>query len=130
MGGGTLGSRIIQAMERVAVSRMDGYSRYGSDTFKQLYAYGVLDPSPIQLHRTGFGSQWGVGGWLLFPFLRRAGAEVEARLRQRVADELTTTFASRYTRTVGLAGALDPDAIRSYQRKTTGEKYLIDPTLD
>lgn len=129
IGGGTLGSRILQAMEQVATGKLTEYSRYGSDTYKQLYVYGALDPSPLQLNRTGFGMSWGVGGWLLFPFLRKAGPEVAARLRQRVADELTTTFASHYTQVIGLAQALQPEVMRAYQKKATGEKYLIDPTL-
>ena len=49
-------------------------------------------------------------------------------MRKRVVDELTTTFASHYTRTISLAEALDPDVLRAYERKATGEKYLIDPT--
>ncbi|GGB38228.1 NADH oxidoreductase [Sphingomonas metalli] len=129
IGGGTLGGDILAAMERAAVRGMTEYSRYGSDTFKQLYVYGALDLAPLTLNRLAFGFRWSVSGWLLFPFLQRAGAEVAARLRARVAAELTTTFASRYSRTIGLADALDPDTLRAYERKATGEKVLIDPTL-
>lgn len=128
IGGGTLGSEILQAMERAAVRRMTGYNRYGSDTFKQLYIYGALDVAPTTLNRLTFGFQWSVSGWLLFPFLRKAGPEVGNRLRKRVVDELTTTFASSYTRTIGLAEALQADVLLACQRKATGEKYLIDPT--
>lgn len=127
IGGGALGSTILQAMEQAAVERMQNYNRYGSDMFKQLYVYGALDRSPIELHRLSFGFQWSVSGWLLFPFLRKAGREVEERLRRRVADELTTTFASHYTRTISLADALRPDILRTYSRLATGEKFLIDP---
>ena len=49
-------------------------------------------------------------------------------MRARVAAELTTTFASRYTATIGLAEAIEPDTIRAYARWATGEKYLIDPS--
>jgi NADPH:quinone reductase-like Zn-dependent oxidoreductase len=129
IGGGTLGSDIMQAMERAAVARMTGYSRYGSDVFKQLYIYGALDLSPTSLNRLAFGFQWSVSGWLLTPFLQKAGPELGGRLRKRVADELTTTFASHYTRTIGLAEALQPDILRAYERKATGEKFLIDPTI-
>lgn len=128
IGGGTLGSDIMRAMERAAVSRMTEYSRYGSTTLKQLYAYGALDLSPMVLDRLGFGFQWSVSGWLLTPFLQAAGAETVMRLRRRVFDELTSTFATQYTRTIGLAEALQPDVLRDYNRKATGEKYLIDPT--
>ncbi|MGJ3648937.1 zinc-binding dehydrogenase [Sphingomonas sp. GlSt437] len=128
IGGGTLGSDILQAMERAAVQRMSEYSRYGSNTFKHLYIYGGLDLSPIVLNRITFGFGWSVSGWLLFPFLQKAGPETAQRMRQRVVDELTTTFASSYTRVIGLAEALDPDVLRAYERKATGEKFLIDPT--
>lgn len=128
IGGGTLASEIMQAMERAAVRTMPDYNRYGSDVFKQLYIYGALDVSPTVLNRLAFGFQWSVSGWLLFPFLRKAGREVGERLRKRVQDELMTTFASRYTRVIGLAEALEPDVLRSYERKATGEKFLIDPT--
>ncbi|AUW58729.1 NADH oxidase [Sphingobium sp. SCG-1] len=129
IGGGTLGSDILSSMERAAVSTMTEYSRYGSDKSKQLYIYGALDPAPAVFNRLAFGFQWNAGGWLLFPYLRRAGEQVATRLRKRVIDELTTTFASKYTRVIGLAEALQPDVLRAYERKATGEKFLIDPTL-
>lgn len=128
IGGGSIGSDIVQAMERAASRTMTEYSRYGSNSFKQLYIYGALDLSPTVLNRLSFGFQWSVSGWLLTPFLQKAGQETAARLRQRVVDELTTTFASHYTRTIGLAEALDPEVLRAYERKATGEKFLIDPT--
>lgn len=129
IGGGKLGSEIISAMERAAVRRMTGYSRYGSDVLKQLYIYGALDVAPITLDRLSFGYQWSVSGWLVHTFLRKAGREVEERLRKRVFSELTTTFASHYTRVIGLAEALNSEILRAYQRKATGEKFLINPTL-
>jgi NADPH2:quinone reductase len=116
-------------MECAAVRNMTTYNRYGSDIFKQLYIYGALDVGPTTLNRLAFGFQWSVSGWLLFPFLQKAGSAVSERLRQRIVDELTTTFASAYTRVIGLAEALQPDVLRTYQRKATGEKFLIDPTL-
>lgn len=130
IGGGGLGGDIMRAMEKGAVNRMTEYSRYGSTQFKQLYVYGALDPSPMVLDRLAFGFQWSVSGWLLTPFLQKAGAGTTARLRKRVFDELTTTFATRYTRTIGLADALKPEVLQAYERKATGEKFLIDPTLN
>lgn len=129
VGGGTLASDIMQAMESAAARSLTTYTRYGSDTFKQLHIYGALDVGPTILNRLAFGYQWGVSGWLLFPFLQKAGQAVSQRLRQRVLDELTTTFASAYTRTIGLAEALEPDVLQAYQRKATSEKFLIDPTM-
>jgi NADPH:quinone reductase-like Zn-dependent oxidoreductase len=128
IGGGTLGSRILQSMERAALAKAGGYSRYGSTVFKELYIYGILDMAPTSLHRLHFGYEWRVSGWLLTPFLRKIGPEAEQRLRARVVDELMTTFASHYTRVIGLAEALEPGVLRAYERKATGEKYLIDPT--
>ncbi|MET3710702.1 NADPH:quinone reductase-like Zn-dependent oxidoreductase [Sphingomonas trueperi] len=127
IGGGTLGSDILQAMEAAAVRKMTEYSRYGSEQFKQLYIYGALDMAPTTLNRLAFGFQWSVSGWLLTPFLRRAGMATLGAMRQRILAELTTTFASRYTRTIGLAETLQPDVLRAYERKATGEKFLIDP---
>ncbi|QXQ05094.1 zinc-binding dehydrogenase [Sphingosinicellaceae bacterium] len=127
IGGGKLAGQILAAMETAANRTPGTYNRYGSTTFKQLYIYGALDLGPTILNRT-FGFSWSLSGWLLFPFLQKAGAEVAARLRQRVVDELTTTFSSHYTATIGLAEALNPEVLMAYQRKATGEKYLIDPS--
>jgi NADPH:quinone reductase len=126
-GGGTLASQILSGMEQAA-SATDGagYSRYGSTVHKQVYIYGGLDTGPTTLTRN-FGMAWGIGGWLLTPFLVGAGAEVVARLRARVAAELTTTFASTYTREVSLAGMLRPEAFNAYNRRATGEKFLVTP---
>lgn len=128
IGGGTIGSDIVQAMEQAANRTAAEYSRYGSDTFKQLYIYGALDLSPTVLNRLAYGFQWSVSGFLLTPWMRKAPKETVQRMRQRVLDELTTTFASHYTATIGLAEALDPEVLKAYERKATGEKYLIDPT--
>ncbi len=128
IGGGTLVSHILGSMEAAANANATEYSRYGSTVHKQLYIYGGLDRGPTELVRN-FGMAWGIGGFLLTPFLQKAGLEVMLRLRQRVIDELTTTFASHYTDTVSLAGAIDPDAIRKYARQATGEKFLIRPTM-
>jgi NADPH:quinone reductase len=102
------------------------YSRYGSDVHKQVYVYGALDPRPIELRRR-FGFAWGIGGWLLTPFLARTSGEVLVRLRQRVADELTTTFASLYTEQISLRQALDVETLQRYSRQATAEKFLLRP---
>ncbi|MCR5874399.1 hypothetical protein LRS10_09610 [Phenylobacterium sp. J426] len=125
IGGGKQGSQILSAME-IAASRGAAYSRYGSNTFKQLYIYGGLDTGPTELTRN-FGFSWGVNGFLLTPFLAKIGADAAQKLRQRVASELKTTFASHYTAEIGLAEALDIETLRAYARRATGEKYLINP---
>ena len=126
IGGGTLASQILGGMEQAANATATQYSRYGSSVHKQVYIYGSLDTSPTVLTRS-FGMAWGVGGWLLTPFLASAGAETIGRLRARVAAELTTTFASTYTQEVSLAGLLKPEAFDSYLKKATGEKFLVTP---
>ncbi len=126
IGGGKLAGQILTCMEAAASATGAPYSPYGSTTHKQVYVYGGLDRSPIVLARS-FGMAWGVGGWLLFPFLQRIGPEASQKLRQRVAAEIKTTFASNYTREVSLAEALTLEAISVYGRQATGEKYLINP---
>jgi NADPH:quinone reductase len=125
-GGGTLASQILSGMEQAANATAAEYSRYGSSVHKQVYIYGGLDTGPTTLTRD-FGMAWGVGGWLLTPFLQSIGAEGFGRLRARVAAELTTTFASAYTREVSLAGMLRPDAFHAYVKRATGEKFLVAP---
>ena len=125
IGGGPLASRILAAME-AAISAGGAFSRYGSSVHKQVYIYGGLDRGPTELTRS-FGMAWGVGGWLLTPFLQKVGPQKVADMRRRVVAGLTTTFASHYTDEVSLAGALQLDAIAVYSRQATGKKYLIRP---
>ncbi|HEY1929446.1 MAG TPA: zinc-binding dehydrogenase [Caulobacteraceae bacterium] len=129
IGGGRLASQILTAMEAAQNRKGGAFSRYGSTTHKQVYIYGGLDLSPTELTR-GYGMAWGLGGWLLTPFLQKIGPAGAQALRERVAREITTTFASHYTRTISLSEALQPDVIAAYNRKTTGEKFLIDPSRD
>ena len=126
VGGGTLASQILTGMEAAASPAAGAYSRYGSSIHKQVYIYGGLDRSPTELTR-GFGMAWGIGGWLLTPFLQRIGPEGAERMRRQVAAGLKTTFASNYTDQVSLAGALSVDAVTVYGRQATGLKYLIRP---
>ena len=124
-GGGKLAGQVLGAMES-ALSRGAAFNRYGSDTHKQVYIYGGLERTPTTLDRN-FGMAWGIGGWLLPPFLQRVGPEVGQRLRERVASEITTTFASHYTSRVSLADALKLENVAAYGRQATGEKTLITP---
>jgi NADPH2:quinone reductase len=126
IGGGTLVSQMLTGMEVASTAVEGGYSRYGSTTHKQVYIYGGLDRGPTVLNRS-FGMAWGIGGWLLTPFLQSIGPQKFQALRQRVAAELSTTFASSYTKEVSLAEALQPEAFDVYARASTGEKYLIAP---
>jgi len=125
-GGGRLASQILTCMEAAANRNASGYSRYGSTVHKQVYIYGGLDRSPTELTRN-FGMAWGIGGWLLTPFLARIGPEETNRLKQRVADEIRTTFASHYAKEVSLKEALTLEAVGVYGKQATGEKYLINP---
>ncbi len=127
IGGGKLANQILTAMEAAAARKATGFSRYGSTIHKQVYIYGGLDTGPTELTR-GFGMAWGVGGWLLTPFLQKIGPAETQALRERVAREITTTFASHYSRTISLYEALQPDIAAAYNRRATGEKFLIDPS--
>jgi NADPH2:quinone reductase len=127
IGGGRLAGQILGAMEAALNRSAKEYSRYGSTTHKQVYLYGGLDTGPTELVRN-FGMSWGMGGWLLFPFLQRIGADAAQALKARVAAGLKTTFASHYTRTVSLANALQAEAIADYGRRATASKVLIDPS--
>jgi NADPH:quinone reductase-like Zn-dependent oxidoreductase len=126
IGGGKLAGDILNCMEIAINKSAKEYSRYGSSVHKQVYVYGALDIRPIELPR-GFGMAWGVGGWLLTPFLQKIGPADIGRLRQRVVSELKTTFASHYTKVVSLQEALDPANIAVYAKRATGEKFLINP---
>ena len=126
IGGGKLAGQILGAMEAAANRNAKEYSRYGSTTHKQVYLYGGLDSGPTEFIRN-FGMTWGMGGWLLFPFLQKIGPAAAQVLKQRVAAELKTTFASRYAKEVSLAEALQPDMIAVYGQRNTGAKFLINP---
>lgn len=126
IGGGKLAGQILTAMEAALGMKAQEYSRYGSTTHKQVYIYGRLDTGPTELVGN-VGMAWGVGGWLLFPFLQKIGPADAQRLRERVVAELKTTFASHYARTLSLAEALRPETIAVYGQRATGQKYLINP---
>jgi NADPH2:quinone reductase len=128
-GGGPLAGQILSGMEAALGRTAREYSRYGSTTHKQVYLYGRLDTRATEIN-VNFGMAWGIGGWLLFPFLQKIGPEAAQRLKQRVAAELRTTFASRYAREVSLAEMLQPDMIAVYGRRATGEKFLLNPDKD
>ena len=126
IGGGKMASSILTAMEAAATQTAAEFSRYGSNVHKQVYIYGGLDRGPTELTR-GFGMAWGVGGWLLPPFLQKIGPEAAQKLRERVAAEVKTTFASSYVAEISLAEALSPKSIAVYGKQATGEKYLVRP---
>jgi NADPH:quinone reductase-like Zn-dependent oxidoreductase len=127
IGGGKLAGQILTCMEVAANKTAKEYSRYGSNVFKQVYIYGSLNTGPTELSRA-FGLTWAVGGWLLTPFLQKIGPADIGRLRQRVASELKTTFASHYTQVVSLQEALQLSNIAIYNKRSTGEKFLINPS--
>ena len=124
--GGKLPGQILAAMEIAANKTATEYSRYGSDVYKQVYIYGGLDMSPTILNRS-FGLQWGLGGWLLTPMIGRIGMERFQQMRERVARDINTTFASHYTQEISLAEMMQPEIIRGYAKQATGEKYLVNP---
>jgi len=127
LGGGRIAGQILGCMEAVASRTVTEYSRYGSTVHKQVYIYGGLDPRPTEFTRN-FGMTWGMGGWLLFPFLQKIGPQALHALKQRVAAGLTTTFASAYAGEVSLTEALRPEMIARYGARSTGSKYLLNPS--
>src|SRR5881396_3262778 len=126
IGGGKLAGQILTCMEMAINKTAKEFSRYGSTTHKQVYIYGSLNTAPVELTRN-YGTAWGVGGWLLTPFLQKAGRPEQARLRERVVNSLKTTFASHYTKVVSLTEALELKNIAAYTKRATGEKFLINP---
>ena len=127
-GGGELANQILVAMEAAANETATEYSRYGSTQDKQVYIYGGLERRTTTLTRS-YGMQWGVGGWLLTPFLQKVGRERAGELRQRVADEIKTTFASSYAQEISLDQALELDVLKTYALQATGQKFLVNPSL-
>jgi NADPH2:quinone reductase len=128
IGGGKLAGQILAAMETSLSSKAGAYSRYGSSTHKQVYIYGRLSMEPTIL-TAAYGMAWGVGGFLIMPYLQKIGSAEAEKLRNRVVAELKTTFASHYTNTISLREALDLETLKDYNRKATGTKYLINPSL-
>ncbi len=126
IGGGRIAGQILTAIEQAALRTATTYSRYGSSVHKQVYIYGGLDRGPTEFTRA-FGLSWGLGGWLLTNFLERVGPEVASRLNKRVADEITTTFASHYAKTISLPQMLSLAEIAVYGKQATGEKFLVNP---
>jgi NADPH2:quinone reductase len=127
VGGGSIVAELLLAMENGALSRMSQYSPYGSMEKKQVYIYGHLDSSPGTLFHGSYGMSWGVGGWAMPWILQRIGQERTEALRNRILNNLKTTFATRYTKTVSLADMLSRDVMLGFHRQATGEKYLLDP---
>ena len=128
VGGGETAGQLLMAMESALIAKGTPATGYGTSVHKQVYIYGGLDTGPIVLDRR-FGFSWGVAGWLLTPFLGTLSPEDHMRLRGRVVEGLTTTFASSYSDEVSLDGLLDPTTAQGYARQATGQKYLVRPQL-
>lgn len=128
IGGGTLASTILVAMETAAGKRGEEFSVYGSTTHKQIYQYGRLDTGPTTL-TGGYGLFWGVSGWLLTPHIQKVGMEKFMAMRARVMEERNGIFASQYTQEISLADMVDADIVKAYHAKATGTKYLVNPSL-
>lgn len=127
IGGGRLAGQLLSAMEGAINRSITGFNRYGSSTHKQVYIYGSLDRGTTELKRD-FGMAWSLGGWLLFPFLAKVGAETADRMKARVVSEIRTTFASHYTKEISLAQAVRLEEVAVYGAQATGTKVLINPT--
>ena len=123
---GELPGQILTAMEVAANKNSEQYSRYGSETYKQVYIYGGLDQNPTILKRS-YGMSWGLGGWLLTPMLGKIGMERIQEMRERIAKEIKTTFASKYAGEISFEEMLQPEIINSYAKQSTGNKFLVNP---
>jgi NADPH:quinone reductase len=129
VGGGPLAGQILRAMEVAASKNVKTYSRYGSTVHKQVYLYGGLDPRPTELVRD-YGMAWGIGGWLVMNFMQKVGPAAVAKLKERIASELRTTFLSKYSREISLAEILQLEVIAAYRKRETGQKYLVNPNKE
>ncbi|MFZ8198381.1 zinc-binding dehydrogenase [Alteromonas portus] len=126
IGGGELVSDILTMMEASGSKDAKGFNTYGSDSNKQVYIYGGLDFSPTILNRA-YGMTWSIGGWLLMRFLGKLDKKRVGELYKKVAMEISTTFASSYSKELSLEEALQPENVALYNAKKTGTKYLIVP---
>jgi NADPH:quinone reductase len=129
VGGGPLAGQILKSMELAAEKPPKTYSRYGSTVHKQAYLYGGLDPRPTELVRD-YGMAWGIGGWLVMNFMQKVGPAVVAKLKERIASELRTTFLSKYSNEISLADVLQLEVIAAYRKRETGQKYLVNPNKE
>jgi NADPH:quinone reductase len=129
VGGGPLAGQILRSMEVAASKNIKTYSRYGSTVHKQVYLYGGLDPGPTELVRD-YGMAWGIGGWLVMSFMQKVGPAVVAKLKERIASELRTTFLSKYSNEISLADMLQLEVITAYRKRETGRKYLVNPNKE
>jgi len=129
IGGGPLAGQILRAMEMAAGKTIKTYSRYGSTVHKQVYLYGGLDTRPTELVRD-YGMSWGIGGWLVMNFMQKVGPAVVAKLKERIASELQTTFLSKYSNEISLVDMLQLEVIAAYRKRETGQKYLVNPNKE
>ena len=127
IGGGTMAGELLEAMEDVARARMPIYSTYGSPDPKQVFLYGHLDASPLVLDHLRYGMFWDLRLWAMPGTMARVGPARVLQLRRRALDGIRSTFASHFTREIGLAELLDPEVLRSCARLATNKKYLIVP---
>jgi NADPH:quinone reductase len=124
IGGGPLLSQILTAMEIVNLRQSSAFSRYGSSRLKQVYVYGLLDPSP-KIIEGNIGTAWSVAGWLMSWSLEKFAIETITRMRKRVTDGLKTTFATHYGAEISLRELLHPEMVKRYTKAGTGKKFLV-----
>ncbi len=128
IGGGKLASYILTAMEQAAAKRGAEFSVYGSTVHKQVYIYGRLDTGETILGG-GLGLYWGVGGWLLTPHLEQVGMERMMEMRMYSVEERNGIFNSEYSSEISLLDMINPEIAKGYEKKATGEKVLVNPSL-
>jgi NADPH:quinone reductase-like Zn-dependent oxidoreductase len=129
VGGGPLASQILSAMERHALTRVQGYNRYGSKVRKQVYFYGGMDARRSELDLRAYGMSWSVGGWLIFDELAQMAPERKDALRARISKDMLTTFACEFAGELSLSDLLVPANLERIAARSTGQKYLINPSI-
>ena len=129
IGGGELAGQLLNAMHNVFSDDRGNLPTLNTGLRKQLYIYGGLDRSPTVIKRS-FGLDWGIDGFLLDTYLREMGRTEIERLRNIVASNLTTIFASSYEEEISMTEALNAEALIRMSELRTGGKYLLNPSLD
>src|SRR5207302_1641911 len=122
----------LTALGFVETMRREGHTALAntaaaSNLGQMLVRICLKDGVPLLNIVRSFGTAWGVGGWLMTPFMQSLEPAKVAALKHRIAAELTTTFASSHSKQVSLSEALRLPAVTAYAKRATGAKYLVVP---
>lgn len=62
-------------------------------------------------------------------FLQKADKDTMIALKNWIVQDISTTFVTQYKDVISLENALTPEFAKEYSRKSTGNKFLINPSL-